>query len=150
MANDYIKRVIENLKNKYKTTCPFEITKDLGITLIVAPLGNVWGMYKYIKRTKVIYLNESLNEYEKRFVLAHELGHAVLHPKSTCFFTDTKNLNKIKKEHEANIFAANFLIDTIDVDKSYLEGYSINQLAAYYKVPVDLIEFKFKNLHRKE
>lgn len=139
----YIKNKVENLINTYNTTNPIDIVKELDITLIHAPLGSIWGMYKYIKRNKTIYINSDLGEFEQRFVLAHELGHAVLHPKSTCFFTNTLNSNKLKKEYEANIFASELLIT--DIDKLWLRGYSLNQLAAYYNVPTDLIKFKFDN-----
>ena len=63
LTSDYIKRVIENLKIKFKTSCPYELASALDVIIITVPLGKVWGMYKYIKRTKVIYLNENLNEY---------------------------------------------------------------------------------------
>ena len=138
--NTYIKRVINDLKEKYKTNDPFELANCLDVVLVTQPLGSIYGMYKYIKRNKVIYLNSNLDDCQKRFVLAHELGHCVLHTKSTCFFTSINYINKGKKEHEANLFAAEFLI--YDVDPIILEGYSINQLAAYYGVPSDLIELK--------
>lgn len=139
----YIRKVIGNLKNKYDTTNPFELAESLDITLILTSLGSISGMYKYINRNKTIFLNESLNEYEQRFVLAHEIGHAILHTKSSCFFSNTLN-NKLKTEYQANLFAAELLIDLKEIDKLYLQGYSIKQLAAYYNVPVELIEFKFK------
>lgn len=139
----YIRKVIGNLKNKYDTTNPFELAESLDITLIVTSLGSISGMYKYINRNKTIFLNENLNEYEQRFVLAHEIGHAILHTKSSCFFSNTLN-NKLKTEYQANLFAAELLIDLKEIDKLYLQGYSIKQLAAYYNVPVELIEFKFK------
>ncbi len=53
-------------------------------------------------------------------------------------------MNKIKKEHEANLFAAQFLINFSNIDELYLKEYSIDQLASYYKVPIDLLEFKLK------
>lgn len=139
----YIRKVIGNLKNKYDTTNPFELAESLDITLILTSLGSISGMYKYINRNKTIFLNENLNEYEQRFVLAHEIGHAILHTKSSCFFSNTLN-NKLKTEYQANLFAAELLIDLNEIDKLYLQGYSIKQLAAYYNVPVELIEFKFK------
>lgn len=142
--NTYIKRVINDLKEKYKTNDPFELANCLGVVLVTQPLGSIYGMYKYIKRNKVIYLNSNLDDCQKRFVLAHELGHCVLHTKSTCFFTGISYINKGKKEHEANLFAAEFLI--YDVDPVILEGYSINQLAAYYEVPSDLVELKNINI----
>ncbi len=138
--NTFIRKVIEKLKKKYNTDDPFELANYLGIVLVIQPLGKVYGMYKYMKKNKVIYLNSELDDYQKRFVLAHELGHAILHVKSTCFFTSISYINKEKKEHEANLFAAEFLI--YDVDPVILEGYSINQLAAYYEVPIELIELK--------
>lgn len=142
--NNYIKRVVENLIKKYKTECPYELANYLNIILIIQPLGQPLGMYKYINRNKVIFLNSKLNEYERRYVLAHEIGHAVLHPKVSCFFTNTKNLNKVKKEYEANLFASEFLINFNNMDYLCIQGYSINQLSSYYRVPCELIEFKFR------
>lgn len=146
--NDYIKRIIENLKIKFNTTCPYKLANDLDIILIIEDLGKVMGMYKYIKKNKVIFLNSNLKEEERKFVLAHEIGHAILHTKSSCFFSTTTSINKIKKEYEANLFAAELLIDFKDVDSLYLKGYSIANLASYYKVPIELIEFKFKENKR--
>lgn len=142
--NEYIKRVVENLRKKYNTKCPFSLADYLGILLVIQPMGKTLGMYKYINRNKVIFLNSNLNENKKRYVLAHEIGHAVLHTKSSCFFTNTKNLNKLKKECEANLFAAEFLINNENIDFFYIKEYSTEQLASYYKVPSELIEFKFK------
>lgn len=141
---DYIENIVNNLKNTYKTSDPFELVDCLDITLITIPLKSVWGMYKYIKRNKTIFLNSELDDYQKRFVLSHELGHAIMHTKSSCFFTNTLANNKLKNEYQANMFAATLLIDLDNMDKLYLQGYSIDQLASYYKVPSELIEFRFK------
>lgn len=141
---NYIDNIIRTLKTKFNTNDPFELVDCLNITLIIAPLGSILGMYKYIKRNKTIFINSTLNEYEKRYVLAHEIGHAIMHTKSSCFFTSTFVNNKLKKEYQANIFAATLLIDLSTIDKLYLQGYSIGQLASYYNVPVELIEFRFK------
>ena len=143
---DYIENVVNNLKNTYKTSNPFELVNCLDVTLITVPLNSVWGMYKYIKRNRTIFLNSELDDYQKRFVLSHELGHAVLHTKSSCFFTNILTNNKLKKEYEANMFAALLLIDLTNIDDLYLQGYSISQLAAYYKVPNELVEFRFKEI----
>lgn len=142
--NEYIKRVVDNLKKKYETECPYELASYLDVTIIIQPLGAPLGMYKYIKRNKIIFLNSILEENERRFVLAHEIGHAILHPKSSCFFTNTKNINTYKKEYEANLFASEFLIDFANIDTLYIQDFSINQLSSYFRVPSELIEFKFK------
>ena len=144
----YIRKLIENLKRKYKTDCPYELARCLGIMVIIQPLGKAWGIYAYLRKTRTIFINSILNEHERRFVLAHEIGHAVLHTKSSCFFNNTSSLYKLKKEYEANIFASEFLIDLKHTDTLYLEGYSIGQLASFYRVPIELIEFKFKERRR--
>ena len=94
----YIKKLIENLKRKYNTNCPYELASYLGIKIIIEPLGKSWGMYMYLNKTRTIFINSILNDYEKRFVLAHEIGHAILHTKTSCFFSGTYSYNKIKKE----------------------------------------------------
>ncbi|MDS0525498.1 ImmA/IrrE family metallo-endopeptidase [Clostridium sp. SHJSY1] len=143
--NNYIKKEVNELKINHGTNNPFEIVKqDKDIELIIEPLGKIWGMYKYINKTKTIFLNSNLNEHQQRFVLAHELGHAILHPRSSCFFVNTLNTNKLKKEYEANLFAAELLIDFSSIDVLYMQGYSINQLACHYMVPTELVEFRFK------
>nr|DAW30966.1 MAG TPA: IrrE protein [Caudoviricetes sp.] len=98
-------------------------------------------MYKYIKKNKLILINSSLSEQEQKYVLAHELGHAVLHTKSSCFCYGL-NVNTYKKEYEANIFSAELLINCDEKDNT-INGFSIDQLARYYNVPVGLINLKF-------
>ncbi|MDG5852455.1 ImmA/IrrE family metallo-endopeptidase [Clostridium beijerinckii] len=147
MTGDYIRKIINKLKKKYNTSSPYELAECLDITVIIQPLGSVWGMYKYIRKNKVIFINSILSEIERRFVLAHEIGHAVLHPKSSCFFINENNyISKIKSEYEANVFAAEFLIDDLAVDQLELNGFSVDQLSQNYYVPIDIIKLKFNLL----
>ncbi|WP_375542011.1 ImmA/IrrE family metallo-endopeptidase [Clostridium gelidum] len=37
-----------------------------------------------------MFINSALSEFEKCLVLTHEIGHVVLHPKSSCFFINEK------------------------------------------------------------
>jgi len=146
LSGDYIRKAIKKLKKKYNTSSPSELAECLDITVIIQPLGNVWGMYKYINRNKVIFINSLLSEIERRFVLTHEIGHAVLHPRSSCYFINEHNyVSKIKSEYEANMFAAEFLIDDVSVDQVKLEGLSLDQLASSYYVPVEIMKLKFNN-----
>lgn len=113
MIREFIKLEVKNLKENYNTNDPLKIAKEKNIEVIFAPL-KIWGMYKYIKKNKVIFVNSLLSELEQNIVLVHELGHAILHPKSECFFSDATNyLSKIKVEYEANLFLAEFSIDDI-------------------------------------
>ena len=101
-------------------------------------------MYKYINKNKVIFINSNLDKRVQHFVLAHELGHAILHPKSSCFFiNETSYISKIKTEYEANLFAAEFLINEIKIREFIFLNYSIDQIASAYGLPVELIKYKF-------
>ncbi|WP_291708955.1 ImmA/IrrE family metallo-endopeptidase [Clostridium sp.] len=123
--------------------CPLLYT-NTNITLIIEPLGKPLGMYKFLNKNHVIWLNSSMDENARRFVLAHEIAHAILHTKSSCFFSNVKSINISRKEYEANIFAAELLLDLSKNDISYIDGYSIDQLASCYKVPVELVKLKYK------
>src|SRR3712207_1596140 len=96
------------------------------------------GLFKKMLGKKFIVLNLTRieNEYEKQFVLAHELGHAILHSSDTTFFLhDHTFCNRGRFELEANKFAAELLINEKYLDACCLETLSIEQLAAYFCVP---------------
>lgn len=141
MNREYIKKEVNRLKKKHKTSDAKTIALGEDIEVIYSPL-KIWGMYKYMKKNKVIFINSLLSEPEQNIVLEHELGHAVLHPKSECFFSDATNyLSKIKVEYEANLFLAEFSID--DIDELELKGYSIDQIASKFNVPKEIVRLKF-------
>lgn len=106
-----IKDIVAYYKRKTGTNDPFKIADFLHIQLQVGDLGTRSGCYMYLKRNKCIFLNESLEGQEKKIVMAHELGHAILHPKENCYFIRDKTLLlNSKTEIEANKFAAELLI----------------------------------------
>lgn len=141
MNRGYIKSEVNRLKKIYKTSDPKVIACGEDIEVIYSPL-KIWGMYTYMNKNKVIFINSLLPEPEQNIVLKHELGHAILHPKSECFFSDATNyLSKIKVEYEANLFLAEFSID--DVDEFELNGYSIDQIASKFNVPREIVRLKF-------
>ena len=109
---NYIEKKVLSLVRKYNQRDPFLLSKKLGINVIENDLGEVYGYYTQINRIKFILINSNLSESEKRFVVAHELGHAILHSKiTTPCLMHLKNINEIKIECEANKFAVQLLID---------------------------------------
>ena len=107
-----IETIVHKLKTRYDTNNPFELMDILGIELFRHPLGKRMGCYMLIQRTKCIFLNADIeNEYMERIVAAHELGHAILHPKINCYFLRNYTLySKDTHEIEANKFAAELLL----------------------------------------
>ena len=121
-----IKSIANKYANKYSTRNPFELADYLNIKVFFVPLGNIDGFYKYMKRHKCIFLNSDCEDRDfQKFVMAHELGHALLHPKENfCYIENFTNLKVIQAEIEANHFAAQFLIP----DEAIYEIYRSNNV----------------------
>ncbi|WP_414697555.1 ImmA/IrrE family metallo-endopeptidase [Peptacetobacter sp. AB845] len=139
-----VKKCVSMIKKKAKTDDVFELVDYFNIQTIDIDLGSsTLGMYKYIKRNKFIFLNTSLDYQQRKFVLAHELGHAILHSNLNCFFLEKKTLHlKNKFEIEANKFAVELLVS--DVALKDLEEYTIEQASIILNIPVELLKYKFK------
>ena len=132
-----IKARVNRLVRFYKTRDPFEMIKGMNIILVNYPLEGVRGFYQYFQRNNIIYLDEKISDSERRFVLAHELGHMILHKKSNAIFMDTRTqFNTSKYEQEANLFAMELLLPDQILNEYVQSGYSADQLAritGFYK-----------------
>lgn len=139
----YEKECAESLIRKHQTRDPFIICDALNITLLYADLEpDIKGFYQYYKRKRIIQLNANIIPDEWRAVLAHEIGHVMLHKDFNCMFLTGTYLTKNKYERQANIFAAELLLP--DKPNPYYQDYNLEQLAALYCVPAELIKLKFK------
>lgn len=146
MSRD-IKDIVTGLKELYFTNDPFELCSCLDIIVLIHDLGNeLSGFFQRTKEgTEILHINNNLNEYERRYVCGHELGHAILQPDlSISFFIENPLLIKNKHEIEADTFTAELLLED-DILFRY-EGFTIEQIAIAEKVPKRLVELKFKDL----
>ncbi|MCI5996140.1 MAG: ImmA/IrrE family metallo-endopeptidase [Blautia sp.] len=137
-----IRKIVSKYRRKYQTSDPFEIAEALGIQIQVGNLGTREGCYMYLKRHKCIFLNESLDEHERLFVMAHELGHAILHPRENCYYIRNKTGLLISKtEMEANKFAIELLLPD-DVLIEYINsGYTteqVSRITGYHRKMIEL------------
>ena len=144
-----IKARVNRLVRFYKTRDPFEMIKGMNIILVNYPLEGVRGFYQYFQRNNIIYLDEKLSDSERRFVLAHELGHMILHKKSNAIFMDTRTqFNTSKYEQEANLFAMELLLPDQILDEYAQSGYSTEQLSRITGYYTELIKLRLK--HKEE
>ncbi len=76
-------------------------------------------------------------------VLAHELGHAIMHPKENCAFMSRHTLLLTSKlESQANLFAAHLLIN--DAMLQDYEGYTQEQFCNCTGLPEELLKLRLK------
>ena len=111
-----IKNCVRKLIKKYGTSDPYQLVKELNVILLYVPLKSVNGFYNYYKRNHLIYLSDTLSEVECRRVLAHELGHLILHCKVNAIALSTHtSLGVERYENEADMFASELLISDEDI-----------------------------------
>lgn len=73
-------------------------------------LGRSLGYFSKICRIPIIHINESIPYEKQLFTIAHELGHAILHPNENTSFLKANTLYSTSKmETEANTFAIHLL-----------------------------------------
>ena len=124
-----IKLRVKNLEKKYGTRDPYKLCKRLKINIIYMDLGEIKGIYKKVVTNKFIVINENLDKFCQKVVLAHELRHAILHHSKEIQALKDYDLfprfsNQI--EVEANTFAAELLIDDTFDNYEYTENPSID------------------------
>lgn len=138
-----IKSKVKTLINYHKTRNPFEIAKNLNIHIEYKPYSPYTkGYFIKILRNKFVVINSNLDEYSQNIVMAHELGHAILHSsQNICFIREHTLFPTGILENEANRFAAELLIPDFNI-KEYM-GYTVEQIASIKKVHPELIRLKF-------
>jgi Zn-dependent peptidase ImmA (M78 family) len=123
---------IKELTSKYNTNCPFKIAKRLGIRIEYENLGKSLGYFSHNFRIKIIHINEKSTEHQRKFICAHELGHAVLHPDSNTPFLKSNTLFSTNKiELEANSFAVQLLFSEDFLN----EQISLQEAVELYGIP---------------
>ncbi|MDE5616066.1 MAG: ImmA/IrrE family metallo-endopeptidase [Alphaproteobacteria bacterium] len=97
-----------------------------------------------------IFVNKFENERRKRFTIAHELGHFLLHkdkqsiPKDIIFFRD-ENTDQV--EQEANNFASEFLMPEHKIYEYINEGYNtISALADKFCLSTPAVRYRLYKL----
>lgn len=140
-----IRRLIRYYERMIGTRDPVSIARQLNIGIAIVPLGEIAGNYKLLKRKRWIFVNEDIHAGSPffRIIVAHELGHAVLHRKENCAFIKNKTLLLTSGiEREANRFAAQLLI-TDDMLMEY-SGCTEDQFCQCTGFPKELIELRIK------
>ncbi|PED36900.1 hypothetical protein CON24_17330 [Bacillus cereus] len=131
-----IKEYVLNIVAKYQTIDPFEIARQKNIIVLFEDLGNTLGFYNTYKRFKFIHINNQIDENAQRFVCAHELGHALLHPKANTPFLRNQTFFSVNRlEIEANTFAVELLLSDEIISTYQHTNLSIQEISMIHGIP---------------
>ncbi len=151
MRMDYLSKVGNDLVERFKTRDPFLIAEGLGVeVLFCGDFGPLKGMYRVIRRNRFIFINKDLAPRMQSIVCAHELGHDQLHrhlAKGNALQEFMLYDMTTKSEYEANIVAAEILLDTDELlDYVYRYGYTSEQIAKAMNTDINLVALKVAHL----
>jgi Zn-dependent peptidase ImmA (M78 family) len=151
-----IHRKASRLRNRHGTNDPLCLCRENGIAVEYHDLGSsedsCKGVFIVVSRIKRILINSALADFIQRIILAHELGHAVLHLNEALkrgqlnefqLYSETNRL-----EYEANVFAAEILVSDADM-LAALEDAQHNDSRICLNIPDELLDFKLRSMRRR-
>lgn len=168
-SKDIEKKALELIEANSSLEAPIDIeniVKKLNIELSFEELEDeVSGFLLTKNNQQAIVINDSHHENRKRFSIAHELGHSVLHDKSRELFLDSKKTSYFFRdknsttgvnniEIEANEFAAQILMPQ-KLISTLIKKYGLDMtddadltiLAKKLKVSEQALTFRLVNLN---
>lgn len=140
---NWIDEIVEGLLDYYQTNNMYDIYKQLNIRIERLDKSNILlqgneAVYHRFNEQETVYCsNDIVNE---EFVLAHELGHAILHvDEDVIFYNPTENKGKL--ELEANYFAVKLLYHDYELE----DGIETRQqLSNRLMINEDLVDYVLK------
>lgn len=149
----YIYGKANELERKFGSRNIYEIIKQSDLHLMkFQNLGKLKGFYTLCLKQYYVGLNDKLPEREQEMVVAHELGHHILHRPlaGKTILNDVDFYNtKSQTEYEANIFAAEFLVTDKQIELLVDESRDYMEMSAILGYDKRLIIFKLNNMIRR-
>jgi len=140
-----VKHVIERANNIYEKfgSDLDAITESLGLIVIYEKLA---GRLRevYVGESNSIVIREDLPKREKRELVAHAVGHHLLHAGN--HLAMQKRIYSFGNYHEkqANVFAACLLIPLTTLMRLMTERARIDEMAVHFGVREELIRLRLK------
>ncbi len=132
------------------------LCEQLEVILNYSPMGSAEGgckgFFAVFFEQPCITVNNRLPQRTAEVVLAHEIGHAVLHREyaidnTLADFTLFKTSNIL--EREANLFAAELLISDDEIMELVYQGLDQLTIANVLELPFEMVAYKFELLLAK-
>lgn len=135
----WIDNILTGVIDIFNTNNVYNLLDYLDIKLVkldssnILLRGNESVYYRNYLNQEVIFIRDDLNSVFEKFMIAHELGHALLHTNIYEAAFNKKFINVGKLEKQANYFAFN-LID-IHFDEVECEGMTLKQISNCIGIP---------------
>ena len=155
MTQRDIAGAVKQMRAHYGENDPFQLCDAMGILLLRQPMGihnsAIKGFFMCCKRIPVITVNSDLPWIIQRIIVAHELGHAVLHRDEAihAFHESVLYDQTTGMEREANMFAAELLLEDEAVLDALQVSTSFFDAAARLMVPQEILVFKLRIMKQK-
>ena len=144
---EWIDNIIAGLLETYGTNDPYELCDYLGIKIVKLEPNNILLRNKDafycrdLENSEIIFIRNDLNEILEKFIISHELGHALCNTNLLCAAFTFCNKGKIEKQ--ANYFA--FKLSGVKFDETELQGMTLKQISAYTGIPYEVLIQLFLN-----
>lgn len=135
------------LIRRYGTRDPQKIATALEIEIETLPFKRQKGVYTVLDRQPVIIVKEGLHPITRSIVIAHELGHHILHQKQlkeTPYLQEFNIFDMTNKqmEYEANLFVSALLLPDDEVLEYIQQGYNVADIAKAMNSDINLVALK--------
>ncbi len=136
-----VKKLAIEIAKKHGTHDPFMVAEARNINILNCPMKSTFGYYTKYRRVQNIILNCNMADEFRKFVCAHELGHAICHPDiNTQWLTKNTLFSVDKVERQASAFAVELLLPDNFLQEH--NGCSMYCIARELGIPSKLIQLK--------
>ena len=153
-TTDYIIHAVEVLERKYDTRDPYALCECLGIRIRRMDLKKkLKGFFFYQSRIANIVIDSNVNEVLERILIAHELGHAVLHKEIAMMggFQEMEVFDSTSvTENEANLFCAELLLTDTEVLEQLEERLRRRELPVIGRITREQYILDMRTIRREE
>ena len=142
------------IQRKFGTRRPERIAKDMDIMILPQPFKQQKGAYKVIERKPIIFIKQDLHPVIRDIVLAHEVGHHILHRAEAIRLGGFQEFNlfdmrESRMEYDANMFAAQLMLPDDDITELIYRGMDVAQIARALHSDINLVALKVAELNSR-
>jgi hypothetical protein len=142
MENQAVEKARELLCRYPGLTFPLDmeyLVNEIGCELIEWPF---LSPVKEVKHGRWIGVAAGLDRRERRYLVAHALGHHLLHCGNQLWFRDWQETSVLRQEREADEFAAHILMPETELER--LGNPTTWDIAEYFGVPEELTTLRLE------